>query len=367
MIKSLRLRNFKGFESLDLPELAHITLIGGRNNVGKSSLLEAIFLFYDQANPAMFLRHLSWRGFELITLDANSIISPMFRNFDLEHPLIITVSDDIYRVEIKMTFIPTYTQKSINIDLPASSISIPQAQVDFAPMTSYALDIDYHIDGVGDQKTRLVIKQSTSNANVQFEPGSTQSFPERLRRAVIYLGLRMKLDPGEDAQRFGQLDIEKRSNRVIDFLKILEPNVVGLSAVPGPQKSMMYADIGMNLKIPVAFMGDGVSRLLSIILAIATAKNGIVLIDEIDAGIHHSMTTKVWEGLCSAAREFNCQIIATTHSYEALQTADDGVSSANMARNFRYIRLDRDEENIVAKIYTHKVLGAALERGWEVR
>ena len=55
---------------------------------------------------------------------------------------------------------------------------------------------------------------------------------------------------------------------------------------------MMYADIGMERKIPVALVGEGMSRLLSIILAIATAKNGIVLIDEVDAGIHHSRMAK---------------------------------------------------------------------------
>jgi hypothetical protein len=367
MIKSLRLKNFKGFENLDLPEVSNITLIGGRNNVGKSSLLEAIFLFYDIGNPGMFLRHLTWRGVELSSLDADTTIAPIFRDFDMDHPLTIAVSDEIYRSEMKVTFNPNYTQKSISIDLPESGTTIPQVQIDFAPLISYALDISYQTDGRSELKTQLVVRQSPTNVNVQFEPNLTQGPPDLMRKVAVYLGLRMKVDPGEEAVRFGKLDIDRRSDRVIEFLKILEPNLVGLSAVPGVQKSMMYADIGMDRKIPIAYLGDGVSRLLSIILAIATAKNGVVLIDEIDAGIHHSMMAKVWEGICSAAREFNCQIIATTHSYEALQTAYDGVLKADMARNFRYIRLDRQEKDIVGKSYTHKVLGAALDHGWEVR
>jgi len=130
---------------------------------------------------------------------------------------------------------------------------------------------------------------------------------------------------------------------------------------------MMYADIGMSRKIPMAFLGGGMSRLLSIILAIAKVKNGIVLIDEVDAGIHYSHMPKVWEGISKAAREFNCQIFATTHSYECLQAAYNGIAQADMAREFRYTRLERDEQETIAQTYTHDVLGAAMSRGWEIR
>ncbi len=237
MIKSLRLKNFKSFENLDLPEVSNITLIGGRNNVGKSSLLEAIFLFYDIGNPSMFLRHLTWRGFELTTLDADTIIAPIFHDFHMELPLTIAVSDDIYHSKMKVAFNPTYTQKSISIELPESGTVFPQVQMDFASMVSYALDISYQTDGRSELKTRLVVSQSPTNVNIQFEPNLTQGFPDLMRKVVVYLGLRMKVDPGEDAVRFGKLDIERRTDKVIEFLKVLEPSLVGLSAVPGDQKN----------------------------------------------------------------------------------------------------------------------------------
>lgn len=367
MIKSIRLKNFKSFSKLDLPEISNITLVGGRNNVGKSSLLESVFLFYDIGNPGMFLRHLTWRGFEPNSLDAETTVAPIFHDFEMEHPLSISVTDDIYHSEMKVSFNPNYTQKSLNIGLPESGTSAPQVQMDFAPILSYALDISYQTSGRSELKTQLIVRQGPNNVNMEFAPNLTQSPPDLMRKAAIYLGLRMKTDPGEDAIRFGKLDIERRGDRVIEFLKILQPNLIGLSAVPVFQKSMMYADIGMNRKIPVAYLGDGVGRLLTIILAIATAKNGVVLIDEVDSGIHHSMMARVWEGICSAAREFNCQIIATTHSYEALQTVYESTEKAGFSRDFCYIRLDRQGQDILAKTYSHKVLGAALANGWEVR
>ena len=368
MIKRLCLENFKGFKRLELPEIATITLIGGQNNVGKTSLLEAIFLFYDLNNPGLFLRHLAWRGIDVSSADADTLIAPAFRDFDLQQPLKIAIDDEIYHVVVEVTFNPSFSQRSISIDLDKVVDGVPQVQTNLVPQMSYALNLTYTIDGQEARSTQLVVVPSPTGLSIQFNPGPMKPFPEPMRRMAIYLGLRMKIDPGEDASRFSQLDIEKRSQQVREFLQVLEPNLKELSSVSLPQqRPVMYADVGMKRKIPVTFLGEGMSRLLSIILAIATAKNGIVLIDEVDTGIHHSRMPKIWEGICKAARAFNCQIFATTHSYECLQAAHIGIAQANMGNDFRYIRLEKHEQETIAKTYTHEVLGAALARGWEVR
>jgi len=373
MIKSLRLENFKSFKSLELPDVATITLIGGQNNVGKTSLLEGIFLFYDLGNPGQFLRHLRWRGVGVLSSDADSIIAPAFRDFDLQNQMKITVYDGIYHAVMEMTFNSDSAQESVDIDLVESGDAFPQMKTNFTAQMSYTIDINYKIesrdkqDKLNEQNIHLVVTPGPTNMNTQFDTSQMKTHLDKIRHRILYLGLRMKGDP-DDALRFSRLDIEKRSQQVLDFLQVLEPNLRELSSVSLPQqRPMMYADIGLTRKIPVAFLGEGMSRLLSIILAIATAKNGIVLIDEIDAGIHHSRMAKVWEGISKAAHAFNCQIFATTHSYECLQAAHAGIEQADMARDFRYIRLDKHGEDVVAKTYTHEVLGAALARGWEVR
>jgi predicted ATP-dependent endonuclease of OLD family len=368
MIKRLCLENFKSFKKLELPEISTITLIGGQNNVGKTSLLEAIFLFYDQESPGMFLRHLAWRGIDIVAADAETIIAPALRDFDLQQPLKIAVDDEMYHAVVEAVFNPGSPQQSISVGLDKAVDSIPQVQTNLIPQKPYTLNLSYTIDGQEAQSIHLVIVPSLAGLNIQFNPGPMKPFPEQMRHGAIYLGLRMKVDPGEDALRFSQLDIEKRSQQVREFLQVLEPSLEALSAVSLPQqRPAIYADIGMKRKIPVAFLGEGMSRLLSIILAIATAKNGIVLIDEVDTGIHHSRMAKIWEGICKAAHAFDCQIFATTHSYECLQAALVGVAQANMDHDFRYVRLDRHGQETIAKTYTHEVLGAALARGWEVR
>ena len=368
MITKVSLENFKGFKHLEVPDTSTITLIGGQNNIGKTSLLEGIFLFYDIGDPAMFMRHLSWRGINVVSsIDPDIVVAPIFYNFDFKHNLKIAVTDAIYKVVMEVSFNVDAVDRSINIDLADARGTIPQIKSDLAPQSSYDFKIDYKIDGQDTQSTRLLMNKSPSNLNVHFSPGVIKGLPDKMRNGAIYLGLPVNTN-ADDAVRFAQLDIENRIPRVINFLQVLEPQLKGLSSVTGPQQiSMMYADIGMSRKIPMAFLGGGMSRLLSIILAIATVKNGIVLIDEVDAGIHYSHMPKVWEGISRAAREFNCQIFATTHSYECLQAAYNGIAQADMAHEFRFIRLERDKQDIIAKTYTHDLLGAALSHGWEVR
>src|SRR5262249_34428017 len=156
-----------------------------------------------------------------------------------------------------------------NVGLVEAGDAFAQVKTNLTPQTSYDLNIGYTIDGQESQDIRLIVsQQDPNNLNIQFNPGPMKGFPERMRRGAIYLGLRMRGDP-DDALRFSRLDIEKRSQQILDFLKVLEPNLRELSAISLPQqRPMMYADIGMERKIPVALVGEGMSRLLSIILAI---------------------------------------------------------------------------------------------------
>jgi AAA15 family ATPase/GTPase len=55
MITGIEIKGFKGLEHLFIPRLSRINLVGGKNNAGKTSLLEAVFLFFDRMNPQMII------------------------------------------------------------------------------------------------------------------------------------------------------------------------------------------------------------------------------------------------------------------------------------------------------------------------
>lgn len=359
MISKLSISRFKGFEHLELSKLTRITLLGGMNNVGKTTILEALFMFFDRFNPQMILRQFALRGVNVIPMEPESMWAPVFNNYELSKSIVISGLVD--RKEEKMTikFNPNYIA-SIPADIPKLGERSLQIRTDQKPVPSYALDITYDNKEMKNQTAHLLMSQS--GIGIQIDNAKMKK-----NYQITFIGARGPGNPSEDAVRFGQLDILGMQDKILDLLKIIEPNLKSLSSISMGDTSMVYGDVGLSRKIPISYMGDGVSRLLTIILAIATAKNGIVAIDEFENGIHYSVMSKVWKGIVHAANEFNCQVIATTHSDECLKAAYEGLSG-EFEKDLSYTRIDCiSHTQTLAKTFDYEMLRVAFETNMEIR
>ena len=74
-----------------------------------------------------------------------------------------------------------------------------------------------------------------------------------------------------------------------------------------------------NNPLPLRSMGDGINRILTIILAMVNCENGYLLIDEFENGLHYSVQEKLWEIIFYLAERLNIQVFATTHSNDAIE------------------------------------------------
>jgi AAA15 family ATPase/GTPase len=91
--------------------------------------------------------------------------------------------------------------------------------------------------------------------------------------------------------------------------------------------------------LPLALFGDAINRIADIILRIVNNENSIILIDEIENGIHHSNQVAFWSILYRLAKELNVQIFATTHSLEMIKSfIEAGAEYENMAAHFELTR-----------------------------
>jgi len=366
MLQNFHIKGFKGFRDLQLTDLARVTIIGGKNNVGKTSLLESISLFYNTANPEWLFNHLRWRDIDIPVTDTEGFFSPLFTDFRMDNSISFEVKDGTHVATMELQCKPSNLEKSVVFDISEMNNAL-DATTDSAIETSYQMNLHYEVSGNGQEDVAIVLRKTQKTARIQFEPHPVTIIPSEMRNKSYFLPLRQK-NTSQDVARLEFLDITRQVDRVIIFLQVIEPQLIGLTLATSARRPIIYADVqGMDRKVPIGLLGGGMNQLLSIVLAIATSRNGIVLIDEIDAGIHHSVLSKVWEGIFKAAKEFNCQIIATTHSYECLQAAHEGTSEAQAEEDFSYIRLENHNNNIITKQYSHAVLGAALEEGWEVR
>jgi len=360
MITGLTIRGFKGFENLHIPRLTRTTLVGGKNNAGKSSLLEAIFLFFDRMNPQMLTNQFARRGVSILPIEPEAMWAPIFHDLEMKGGTIsISVEQEKAIETMSITFNPNYEPPIVEARKTVQGAQFPQIRTDQTSVPSYALDISYKKNGGMKATSHLLAGAEGIGLRID------KMLPKGLPKAT-FIASRVVGNPNEDAVRYGQLDIVGKQNEVLKFLQIIEPNLRSLSSVTIGNMSMVHGDIGLKRKVPVSYMGEGLARLLTIILAIANARGGLVLIDEFENGLHYSVMQRIWEGVARAARDFDCQVIATTHSYECLEAAYTGLRG-DLQNDFTYLRLDRRENQTTAKVFDSEMLKVAIDSNMEVR
>jgi hypothetical protein len=358
-IDALRVSRFKCLLDIELPCLSRVTLLGGPNCVGKTAVLEAIFLFFDRNNAGSLLRQFGWRGIPSVALEPNEMCAPFFFDFDLGRDIVIEMKRGRRHEKLTVSFLPRWHNGEISSRAVDQRDRKPYVKTDFQQAVPFALEFKYQ-----ENRKPVEIRRLKIDLEKPFFDGGEE--PTESTRAIMIFARRAGI-PEEDAQRFGNLDRLGRTDDVLEFTKRFFPQVSGLSLIPGAdRKPLLYADVGLARKVPVGWAGEGLSRLLSIYLAMADAKGGVVLIDEIGGGIHYSALAKFWRGLAEAAEKYDCQVFATTHSYECIQAAHEGLGGL-LAPDFTYVLLDKTEKGIVPKCYPYGNLGAALDVGLELR
>jgi predicted ATPase len=358
VIEEVTIKNFKCFRELSLSDLGRITLIGGRNNVGKTALLEALFMFFDRLQPNTVLRQYAWRGIEFVSPLPDTMWAPIFRNLDLAQEISVGVKIDGRYETARYKFNPKFSLPKIQGPVPDKPTE-QQIRTDAEPVTSFALSVEYERGDGPKDKGHIFVSPE----------GGLGLHAERLHfrgRPYVFLPSMRHLATRETADLFSNLAKRGEEDKVAAILQLIEPNLVGLKTITqGPSTSVHAQVKGLPVTLPVALMGEGASKLLNIIVGIGNSRGGIVLVDEIENGIHHSVMQSIWQSIGKAVRDYDCQLLATTHSYECLQAAYEGLK--DVADDFRYLRLDRKEDNTVGKVATHEIVGQAIAANMEVR
>ncbi len=186
--------------------------------------------------------------------------------------------------------------------------------------------------------------------------------------AGFFITNRAFLVPEEDADLLGRIIKGKTPyfDDLVNILRIVEPRLERIMIIPSAGQSTLYGDIGLSELLPLSLMGDGIRRLVSILLRIANSINGLVFIDEIENGIHHSVLPNIWKAINDASMVFNTQIFASTHSYESIEAAHKTFTDSNQY-DFSLYRIDRTKESIKAIRFDKEMLDTALESFLDVR
>lgn len=366
MYKSFMIKNFRCFQDTSIAPLERINLIAGKNNVGKTTLLEAFWLHHGANIPDLARRVNSFRGLDEV--DLKELLWDLFLGFDPNLRIELR-SYGIWGEKSRCLQIYLQERQSVEIPLSESPGGEPTTEEKSSAGIRASRDeiVFEYIDEYDKTFTSRgwVVERQIAPTVVGFSFQSYQSSIGK-RPLAIYLVARHRPNSREDIDRFSNIEVTGKQEEIIKILKHVDPRIERLSVIVRSGVPVLHANIGGQRLVPVPLLGDGMGRLLSIALAIGTAQDGIVLVDEIENGLYHGVMMDVWKAIAAFARQFNVQLFATTHSAECIRAAHQAFEQDSQY-DFRLHRLERIEDIIRAVTYDKETLGAALESGLEVR
>lgn len=391
MLKTLSIRNFRGFEQFEMHDLGRVNLLVGTNNSGKTSVLEAIELLcshgylpaiweaasrrgevlmdaMDGGRPEISVRHL-FHGHELAARNTFSIEA---RRGDGAESLtaVITAAQN---GTTKTTPPPTIASRGERSQVPTKGLeSWEHCELDRIDPWRDPLDLELLWKGktIAEVVLRLTEQGGAKWGSVR---GVANPTAKRAPKAIFVTTASLTAD--EAVAAFDGIVLTREETFVVDALRIIEPTIERLAATVAPEHRTFNGEArgglfvkctGLEQRIPIGSMGDGIWRMLGLALALARAENGVLLVDEIDTGLHFTVMVDMWKMVAATAERLGVQVFATTHSrdcYESLAAiAHDTVSEGS---NVTIQRIEREKGRAVP--YTEQEIVAAAERGIEVR
>jgi hypothetical protein len=370
MISSIQIQGYRGFERFSMDKLGRLNLLVGTNNSGKTSVLEALYLLSSRGDPTA-LWQLLWRRGERMMVDRNPRnpqpeldVCHLFRGHELQETSKFTVSARNQTPERSITFAITQISPKDRRDL-------------FGP------------DNDGPIPSRLVLKiAGTPNPAVSILPlsrtgglqsGALEATPRRLRtarRMVTDTNLAQfitaeSIDVDELVSLWDRVTLTKDEPLILKALQFLDRDIERIGAQVsqtfyGSRGAFILRRKGHENPIPIGSMGDGMWRLLAMAIAITQCKGGVLLVDEIDTGLHHTVMSDMWTLIFNAAKEFDVQIFATTHSYDCVFSLAKICSEEDSAKNEVTIqRIEHGKQKSIA--YSENEIRIVADRKLEVR
>lgn len=317
MFQSLAIQHFRGFGKLALEGIARVNLVVGKNNTGKTSLLEAITLLADpgmlKSLPGLFRANAGSVGERFYrwlprdgSIEGETALSATTPGTEPRHVMLT-------RTEQANPGWPGALQHGGQ----TGALHIWRSK-NLSPLELHAVSVQH-----------------------QGPDAMVDAFAEAVR------------SPEDEAQ-------------MVSLLSAVDPRIrtVRLDAVKS--KPFVVVDVGLSERVPLSQAGQGIYRLVAIFSELLGHKPKICFIDEIENGIHYSALPKVWAGIAEVAARLDIQVFATTHSWECLLAAHE-TFAARDPYDFRVLQLYRLGEAISGRVLDRDHIEAAIAGEIELR
>ena len=359
-LRSLRIERFRGLEGLELEDLGDFNLLVGANDVGKTSVLEAAYLLCGPVNLELPFR---LQNFRHIPAEKVDDLRLLFRNLDVKEAVRIGAecSGPLSHIEIEAAWhqedgaISTGTQTTRALEGSRASSAARTRPSSIRWRASWR-------ESEGEERSYDLSIRDQSDGEFLLEVLKDKKASPPVSANLVLAGY------GQfDVELISDLRVHKKIARLVRHLQALNPQVQDLAT----SGTHAYVDVGLQEMLPMNLFGAGLARAASIAALAIQREDPLLLIDEIENGLHHKAVGDLLRALLALSRERRLQIIATTHRLDVLQALDNLLAeegNADHRATTNCFALQRDQHGRVRSYrYDHEQFSHNVRYGLEIR
>lgn len=330
MIGRLELVNYRGFEHYTLAGLARVNLLVGKNNSGKTSILEAVDLLATEGDLDVLKRIARRRG-EDLTLpnedgggtSAAIDVSHFFHGRQIEVGTKFVIIADNQKEQLVF--------KIATVNVKTNEVSFTNQRTDFDPF-GVSMNLFVSMMKTTEHKALETLKlafQMSEEGVIDLGYRYRQRSASKNQASKACFVGEDSLDRAAMSGMWNHVMIEGMENDVVNAMRIVDPKVSSVAFLSeekfnenSSKGGILVGYEGSKRRYPLGSLGEGMRRMLATALALAMAQDGILLIDEVDTGLHYSIMGDMWVLLIKTAIEKNIQVFVTTHSFDCVRGLD---------------------------------------------
>ena len=373
-LQDLVITGFRGIRKLAIGRLGRVTLLAGKNGVGKTTVLEAVQVYASRGSYSVLSGLLRERD-ELMAADEDEskIVTPdfvaLFHGRDARGGRITVGPQNVVGKALTLEDVVLDDELAALVDRVSPDIdgddSLRGLRADFGEDRQFLPVVSVPQDR-GSHRVFTRVPLELRRAFRRFSDDGTES--TRIPWQAVGPGL---LASHEIARLWGRIALTDYEHLVEEALRLVMGDRVQRVAIVGDGPRGRHSKAIVRLKgrsdpVPLKSLGDGAVRLFGLALALANSPNGLLLIDEVENGLHHSLQKAFWSIVLSTAQANNVQVLATTHSFDCVRGFAEAANETTEV-DCALVRVARKGGATWAVEYSEEDLRIAAEQGIEVR
>ncbi|MEH2460239.1 AAA family ATPase [Nostoc sp.] len=368
MLKTIKIDNFRGFQSFKLQQLGRVNLLVGKNNSGKTSILEAIQLLCSRTNLELLAEVMTNRG-EYFWNDNQR------KNRDLDICHLFYGHENQPDSKLCISGMNGETKETITVSIGARYFHLDDDLGRELNEKSSSLNessilikgLNFGINWTNGEETEILNFPLSNNNGLDLDYIQRFRLDGKNPAPKIQFITSSSLGTEKMIELFDQIVLTSEEKLVEQALQRIDSKIQRIA--PISSQKLRYSSVSRggfrvllsdrNQPVPIGSMGDGIWRILGLVLAIVCAKDGYLFVDEIDTGLHFTAMSDMWKMIWETAKRLNVQVFATTHNSDCWTSLASIAEQQDATEDgIRIHRIEKGKETSVVFIEPEIVIAA---------